>query len=113
MKRKFIEEKIFYGLMVVATAIILMSLLLLLWSILMKGLPSLSWEMITSKPKGGFYLGKSGGVLNAIAGSFYLAGGATLVAFFVAVPVVLYMNVYKKRFSRFVNFTRLCFDVLW
>jgi len=113
MKRKFIEEKIFYGLMVIATGIILMSLLLLLSSILMKGLPSLSWEMIASEPKGGFYLGKSGGVLNAIAGSFYLAGGATLLAFFVSVPVVLYMNVYRKKFSRFVNFTRLCLDVLW
>ncbi len=32
--------------------------------------------MITKLPGGGFYLGKEGGILNAIVGSFYIIGGS-------------------------------------
>ena len=38
-----------------------------------KGLPALTWAMVTQVPQGGFYLGKGGGALNAILGSLYLA----------------------------------------
>jgi phosphate transport system permease protein len=113
MEAKFIEEKIFKGLMILSTIIILLCLMLILGSILWKGLPAMSWEMVSQTPKGGFYSGKSGGILNAIVGSFYLAGGATIIAIFVSLPVVLYLNIYRKKFSRFTNFTRLCLDVLW
>lgn len=113
MQLKFIEEKIFKFLMVLSTIIILLSLLAILGSILWKGIPAMSWEMVSQTPKGGFYSGKGGGILNAIVGSFYLAGGATLISIFVSVPVVLYLNIYRKKFSKFTNFTRLCLDVLW
>ncbi|HXA02206.1 MAG TPA: phosphate ABC transporter permease PstA [Cytophagaceae bacterium] len=113
MKGKFIEEKIFIVLMQVCTLVILSSLILILASILIKGLPSISWEMISQTPQDGYYTGKGGGVLNAIVGSIYLAGGATLLAFFISLPVVLYLNIYKNKKSTFVNFTRLCLDVLW
>ena len=46
----------------------------LLGTILWKSVPALSLSMLTRTPKGGFYLGKEGGILNAIAGSLYLAG---------------------------------------
>ena len=51
--------------------------------------------MITQTPQGGYYLGKEGGILNAIVGSLYLAGGATLLAFLLSLPVALYLNVYS------------------
>jgi phosphate transport system permease protein len=113
MKGKFIEEKIFIILMKACTLIILSSLILILASILIKGLPSMSWEMITQTPQDGYYTGKGGGVLNAIVGSIYLAGGATFLAFFISLPVVLYLNIYKSKKSTFVHLTRLCLDVLW
>jgi phosphate transport system permease protein len=113
MKWKFLEEKIFIVLMQVCTLIILSSLILILSSILIKGLPSMSWEMVSQTPQEGYYTGKGGGVLNAIVGSLYLAGGATFLAFFISLPVVLYLNIYKSKKSSFVNFTRLCLDVLW
>jgi phosphate transport system permease protein len=99
--------------MQVCTLIILSSLILILTSILVKGLPSMSIEMLTQTPQDGYYTGKGGGVLNAIVGSVYLAGGATLLAFFISLPVVLYLNIYKNKKSTFVHFTRLCLDVLW
>jgi len=78
-----------------------------------KGLPALDLAMITQTPKGGYYLGKEGGILNAIVGSLALAGGATLLALVLSLPVVLYLNIFRRRDSRFAVLTRFALDVLW
>ncbi len=113
MTRRDIEENVFKGLMVVSTLIILSTLVLILGTVTVKGLPALNLAMITQTPKGGYYLGKEGGVLNAIVGSLYLAGGATLLAISISLVVVLYLNVYAKKDSPLAAFTRFSFDVLW
>jgi phosphate transport system permease protein len=99
--------------MVISASIILAVLGAIIATIVAKGLPALSLSMITQTPKGGFYLGKEGGVLNAILGSLYLAGGATVLALVVSIPVVLYLNVYTRSGSRLAGFTRFSLDVLW
>ena len=68
--------------------------------------------MVTQTPQGGYYLGKGGGILNAIVGSLYLAGGATFLAILFSLPVALYLNVYSKTDSKFVSLCRFAFDVL-
>jgi len=113
MNRYKIEEKIFNVLIRVSTGLILLSLLWILATILYKGIPYMSWEMVSQKPKGGFYLGGGGGVLTAILGSLYLAGGATVFGFLISLPVALYLNVYKRKKSKFARFIRTCLDVLW
>jgi len=107
------EEGFFRFLMYASTLIVVGSLLLILVTIIWKGLPSLSLSMITQVPKGGYYLGKEGGILNAIVGSLYLAGGATLLAIVLSLPVVLYLNLYTRKYSPLANFVRFSFDVLW
>jgi len=96
-----------------ATLVILSILILILAAILVKGLPAMNIAMITQTPKGGFYLGKEGGILNAILGSLYLAGGASVIAIIISLPIVLYLNVYAKPRSLIVTFTRFSLDVLW
>ena len=113
MRFRFIEERIFKILMIAATIVIVGGLLVILGTIVAKGLPSMSWAMISETPKGGYYLGKEGGILNAILGSVYLAVGSTFLAVILSIPVVLYMNVYSKKNSFFSNTLRLCFDVMW
>ncbi len=113
MDKRKIEEGLFKGLMIVSTLIILSSLMLILATVITKGLPAMNLAMITQTPKGGFYLGKEGGILNAIVGSIYLATGATFLAIVISLPVVLYLNVYAKKGSRIITFTRFSFDVLW
>jgi phosphate transport system permease protein len=113
MRFRHAEEKIFKVLMITAVVIIAGGLLLIIGTIVAKGLPAMSWDMITKTPKGGYYLGKEGGILNAIIGSVYLAFGSTLLAAVLALPVVIYMNVYAKKKSFFPNALRLCFDVMW
>ena len=113
MKLARIEETFFRGLMMAATAVILAALVVILGAVVVKGLPAMNLAMVTQAPKGGFYLGKEGGILNAIVGSLYVTGGATVISFLVALPIVLYLNGYAKKKSRFVALTRFSFDVLW
>jgi len=106
-------EIFFRSLAAVSAAIVLLSLLLILGTILWKSVPALSLSMLTQTPRGGFYLGKEGGILNAIVGSLDLALGATALAFLLSLPLALYLNVYKGRASKTAVWTRFFLDVLW
>lgn len=108
-----VEEGVFKILMVASMVIVVGCLVLIVGTIIWKGLPALSLSMITQTPKGGYYLGREGGILNAIMGSLYLASGATLLALLFSLPVVLFINLYNKKNSRLAEWTRFSFDVLW
>ena len=110
---KKLEEKIFKFLMIGSTVLILSVLLYILYVIMKKGLPSLSWDMISKIPSGGFYLGKEGGILNAIMGSLYLIFFSVIISLMISVPVVMYLNFTLRRKSRLAAFARLTFDVLF
>ncbi|MCX6252018.1 MAG: phosphate ABC transporter permease PstA [Bacteroidetes bacterium] len=108
-----IEEKIFRGLMIFSTYFILAILAIIIYTIFHKGMKSLTWAMLTQIPKGGYYYGKEGGILNAILGSLYLAIGATCLAFLIGLPVALYMNVFLVRHKKVVAFIRFLLDLVW
>jgi len=108
-----IEERVFRGLMMLSSTLIVCTLALIIFSILYKGLPSLNLDMLAKTPKGGFYFGKEGGILNAIIGSLYLAVGSTLLAMAIGLPVALYMNVMLVKRKKFVNTIRFFLDLLW
>ncbi len=110
---KYIEEKIFRVLMYLSLLIVAGFVFSVLWSILSKGLPVLTWEMVSSLPGSGFYVGKDGGFLNAIVGSVYIVLGATFIGLLISIPVVFYLNVYLKKDSKFGYIARLAFDVLF
>lgn len=115
MRKARWEESIFKGLMRGAFAFVALGLLMILLTVVIKGLPALSLDMITQTPKGGFYLGKEGGILNAIVGSLYLAGGGTLLALILSLPITLYLAIYARsvRQARWAPIVRLALDVLW
>ncbi len=110
--RRHIEEAIFKTLMISSFGLVVFGLVMILVVVIVKGLPALSLDMLTQTPKGGFYLGKEGGILNAIVGSLYLAGGATVLALILSVPMVLCLSIYARR-SRWAVIVRLLLDVLW
>ena len=107
--RRYLEESIFKTLMIGSFLIVAGSLGLILLTVVVKGLPALTLDMLTKIPQGGFYLGKEGGILNAIVGSLYLAGGATLLAMLLSLPIVLYLAMYATR-SRWAAIVRLSLD---
>jgi len=110
--KRHIEEAIFKGLMLLSFMVVVGALVLILGTVIMKGLPALNWQMVTQTPKGGYYLGKEGGILNAIVGSLYLAGGGTLLALVFSLPLALYLETYVSN-SAWGRYVRLSLDVLW
>src|ERR1017187_5010395 len=112
MKRK-IEEIIFKILMIISTITISGILIMIVWTIVSKGAGSLNWDMVSKIPEGGFYIGKGGGILNAIIGSIYITIGSTVLGLLFSLPIVLYVNVYAKKNSWLANLIRLMFDVLF
>lgn len=108
-----IEEQFFKILMRTSAAVVALLLGSLLYTILSKGLPYMSWDMVSKVPQGGFYIGKEGGILNAIAGSLIMTGGATLLAIALSIPVVLYLNVFLKKNSAVGHLIRLVTDILF
>ena len=116
MKRRWhnrhIEEAILKGLMLLSFLVVAGALVMILGTVLVKGLPALNWQMVTQTPKGGYYLGKEGGILNAIIGSLYLAGGGTLLALVFSLPIALYLETYVNE-SGWGRTVRLALDVLW
>lgn len=99
--------------MVVSVVAVAFFVFSVIGSILWRGLPVLSWDMITTVPGGGFYIGGKGGFLNAIVGSLYIVVASTLLGLLVAIPVVFYLNVYLKPTSKLAAATRLAGDVLF
>ena len=107
------EETLFRSLMLASTVVVVGSLGVILSTIVLKGLPSLDLSMLTQAPKGGYYLGKEGGILNAILGSLCLAGGSTAVAFLLSLPVALFLQTDYAGTSKLAELTRFSLDVLW
>ncbi|MBF8266223.1 MAG: Phosphate transport system permease protein PstA [Dehalococcoidia bacterium] len=113
MHRRRVEEAIFKGLMIASITIVAGSLLSIVAILAWKGLPALNIAMVTQTPKGGYYLGKEGGILNAIVGSLYLATGATVLAFIISLMVALFLQREYIGKTRFAGLVRLSLDILW
>lgn len=110
---KLLEEKIFKALMLISAFIIIFVVGYILFTIVSRGIGSLNWDMISKLPGGGFYLGKEGGVFNAILGSFYLVIGAVIISLIFSVPVTMYINFYLPKNSFFAKTVRFSFDILF
>ena len=107
MKLKFIEEKAMKVVMLVTTLLVFLFVGSILYTIVKNGWGAMNWEMISSLPGGGFYIGKEGGLLNAIVGSLYIVGASTVLGLAVSIPV------YLKKNSKRGSFARLAYDVLF
>ena len=112
-RRKIIEEKIFKIISGFSAYLLIAILLFIIAIIFYKGFHSLTLDMAFKTPKGGYYYGGEGGVLNAIIGSLYISIGATLIAIIIGLPAALYINVYLVRNKNIQNVIRYILDALW
>ncbi|MCD6661450.1 MAG: phosphate ABC transporter permease PstA [Lentimicrobium sp.] len=112
-KIKAIEEKFFIWLSAFMTYSLILVLAVIIVVIFYKGFDALNWDMVLKTPRGGYYYGGEGGVLNAIAGSLYIAVGASIIAIFLGVPAALYINVQLIRYRKTQNTIRYFLDALW
>ncbi len=112
-KSKFIEENIMVALMWVAVVLVIIFVASIICAIFIKGFSSISWDMITKVPGTNWSLTNDGGFLNAILGSVYVVAPAIVLALVVSIPVVFYMNLYRRRSNRLSYIARLVYDVLY
>lgn len=112
INKRNLEEKIFKMIMIISILIVTSSLIIIVGIVIVNGASSLNLEMLTQTAEGGLYLGRSGGILNAIIGSLILALPATFFAFLIGIGIALYL---QRDFthSRISGFIRLCLDILW
>ena len=112
MDMRIIEEKIFKALMLFSLGTVMAALLVIVGVVFIKGIASLTVDIVTKTPEAGYYLGGGGGILNAIMGSLYLAGGATIMAFFASIAVAAYL---QSDFSDkgMAETIRTVLDILW
>ena len=112
-KWKIIEEWIIKAISFLAAYSVIFILLFLLFVVFKKGIAALSFDTIFRLPKGGYYFGGEGGILNAIVGSLYLSVGATLLAIVIGLPAALFINVQLIRLKRTQDLIRYLLDALW
>lgn len=106
------EDIFFKYLMMASLALILASFVGIVFVVMLKGVAALNLSMLLELPKGGYYLGKEGGIANAIVGSLYLSFGALTISFLLSLPMALALQKeYSHRY--FSNFTRFVLDILW
>ena len=108
-----LEEKSVKLLMYAATLLVFAFVGSILYTILQKGFPALSWEMVSQIPQGGYFNGGGGGVLNAMVGSLYIVLGSSILGLIISVPIVFYLNVYLTAKSKLAYAARLAFDILF
>jgi phosphate transport system permease protein len=112
VRARRLEEAVFKGLMLASLGLVLLVLLVIIIVVVVRGASSLTLSMIFQTPKGGYYLGKEGGIANAIVGSLYLAIGGSTLALLLSLPTALALQrEYTGR--RVATVTRLCLDALW
>ena len=94
------SQKIAFGLLFAATALVVLPVLVILGIIVAKGVSAISGEFLFSMPKTGM---TAGGILPAILGTLYLVGGAVLFA----VPLGVLAAVYLVEYARDSRLSRL------
>ena len=112
MKSRQLEETLFRGLMAASVFLVLSMLVGIVVVVAVKGISAMNLSMIMETPKGGYYLGKEGGIANAIVGSLYLVAGSSIMALMISLPVALGL---QKEYTgrRLADATRLILDILW
>lgn len=81
-----------WGTLLISTGLVCFFLVVILWDIISKGAPSLSWEFITTLPRTGM---TEGGILPAILGTVML----TLITAVAAVPFGISCAVYLSEYA--------------
>jgi phosphate transport system permease protein len=112
LNKRTLEENIFKVLMLLSLIVVIGSLVIIIGLVVINGSSSLSIEMFTQTSGGGYYLGKGGGVLNAIVGSLLLALPATGFAYLIGLGISLFLQK-DLTHPKFSSFIRLTLDILW
>ncbi len=108
MKKRTVLDGIQYAFIFLASAISILSLVVIIVFVLQKGLSHVSWNFLTNsfKPSD-----PNSGILPMLVGTLYTVGLTLLIATPVAIFSALYLNEYAKE-SKITEFVRFAIDGL-
>lgn len=92
-RRKKLQQNIFFWLSRIISLLIIGILFLILFFILKRGLPVITWNFFTEMPTEGM---TQGGIFPAIIGSIYLVFGSMVIAFPIGILSGIYVNEYAQ-----------------
>ena len=106
-RKRLIVNKIAEGAALVAAGLAIAVLVILVWSVLSRGIGALNVDFFT---KGPVLFGGGGGILPAIVGTFILVAIATAIALPFGVLTAIYVSEFGS--ARFAGQVRLWLDIL-
>jgi phosphate transport system permease protein len=86
-----LSQRTAFGLLFVATIIVVLLVLFIISQIIINGVGSISWEFLTQPPS---QAGKAGGIFPAIVGTFYLMLGTIILSLPIGVLAAIYLAEY-------------------
>ncbi|TFG07208.1 MAG: phosphate ABC transporter permease PstA [Promethearchaeota archaeon] len=102
------QQRLVFLTIMLMTLVVLCSLGIILYYIIDRGLPAITWEFLTESPDD---LGREGGIFPAIIGTLYLVGGAIFYAVPIGMAAGIYLSEYAKD-GRLIRFIRTGIDNL-
>jgi phosphate transport system permease protein len=93
LERRKLEQAVAFAFLKLCAVIVLASLFVVLFDIISKGAPSISWEFLTDSPRKAM---SEGGIFPAIFGTLLLAAGAISVSLPIGVITAIYLTEYAR-----------------
>lgn len=93
MSRRHWAQRAGFSLLAFSALMVVIPILIVIGSIVMRGMSAMSWEFLTQMPRDGM---KAGGIFPAIVGTILLMIGTAVVAIPVGVGSAIYLSEYAR-----------------
>ncbi len=87
------KERMGFAALLLATLLVVVPVILIIFLIISKGWTAITWEFLFSMPRDGM---RAGGIFPAIIGTFYLVIGSMAFSLPIGVMAAIYLNEYAK-----------------
>jgi len=101
-------QRLAFGTIISTIVVVIIILGIIISYIVSNGVGAISWEFLTAGPSD---IGRAGGIFPAIVGTFYLIGGAILIALPLGVGSAIYLTEYTRE-GRLTKIIRAGADLL-
>ena len=88
------QQKIAFALLGLASAIVIVPVIVIFGILIQKGLPAINWQFLSTMPRMGM---RAGGIFPAIMGTLYLVSGTIIVALPLGVLAAIYLVEYARK----------------
>jgi phosphate transport system permease protein len=93
MRQRMITQRVGFAILALAALVVVGPIMLIVGTIVVRGMSAISWEFLTAMPRDGM---KAGGILPAIVGTIILTLGTALAAIPVGVGGAIYLAEYAR-----------------